>query len=83
MTIDERGNVYLTGKGVSVFNPEGTKIQQIEVPKMDGECLLRRQGSQDVVHYRQQRTLIPSKWTSRESTANNWKLLFVRPPVLN
>lgn len=31
MTLDERGNVYLTGKGVIVFNPKGEQIQQIEV----------------------------------------------------
>jgi len=31
MTIDNQGNVYLTGKGVSVFNPEGKKIEQIDV----------------------------------------------------
>ncbi len=33
MTIDEEGNVYLTGRGVSVFNPAGEKIKQIDVPK--------------------------------------------------
>ncbi|HPC60549.1 MAG TPA: SMP-30/gluconolactonase/LRE family protein [Verrucomicrobiota bacterium] len=33
MTIDEAGNVYLTGKGVSVFNPEGRQIAQIDVPE--------------------------------------------------
>lgn len=33
MTIDEEGNVYLTGKGVSVFNPAGEKIRQIDVAK--------------------------------------------------
>jgi len=34
MTIDEEGNVYLTGKGgVSVFSPAGEKIKQIDVPK--------------------------------------------------
>jgi len=31
MTIDEQGNVYLTGNGVSVFNEAGEKIAQIEV----------------------------------------------------
>ncbi|MEZ4825051.1 MAG: SMP-30/gluconolactonase/LRE family protein [Bacteroidia bacterium] len=31
MTIDNKGNVYLTGKGVSVFNPAGEKIAQIDV----------------------------------------------------
>ena len=31
MTIDSEGNIYLTGKGVSVFDPAGKKIEQIEV----------------------------------------------------
>lgn len=33
MTIDERGNVYLTGKGVTVFNKKGKKIAHIDVPE--------------------------------------------------
>ncbi len=32
MTIDNRGNVYLTGKGVFVFNPEGKQIEHIDIP---------------------------------------------------
>jgi gluconolactonase len=31
MTIDSAGNIYLTGKGVSVFDSAGKKIEQIEV----------------------------------------------------
>jgi gluconolactonase len=31
MTIDNEGNIYLTGKGVSVFDPSGKKIEQIPV----------------------------------------------------
>jgi gluconolactonase len=31
MTVDEKGNVYLTGKGVIVFNPAGKQIEHIEV----------------------------------------------------
>jgi gluconolactonase len=31
MTIDSEGNIYLTGKGVSVFDPSGKKIEHIEV----------------------------------------------------
>jgi gluconolactonase len=31
MTIDAQGNVYLTGRGVSVFDKTGKKIQQIDV----------------------------------------------------
>lgn len=33
MTLDERGNLYLTGKGVSVFSPEGTLLAHIDVPE--------------------------------------------------
>jgi gluconolactonase len=31
MTMDEMGNVYLTGRGVTVFNPQGEQIEQIAV----------------------------------------------------
>jgi len=31
MTIDTEGNVYLTGRGVTVFNPEGQQIDQIPI----------------------------------------------------
>ncbi len=31
MTIDTNGNIYLTGKGVTVFNPEGEQIAHIPV----------------------------------------------------
>ena len=33
MTIDSQGNLYLTGKGVSVFDRTGKKIEQIDVPE--------------------------------------------------
>lgn len=33
VTIDNGGNVYLTGKGVSVFDAAGTELEQIEVPE--------------------------------------------------
>jgi len=32
MTIDNKGNIYLTGRGVTVFNPDGEKIEHIDVP---------------------------------------------------
>lgn len=31
MTIDHKGNVYLTGKGVTIFNPKGEQIAHIDV----------------------------------------------------
>jgi gluconolactonase len=33
MTMDEQGNLYLTGDGVTVFNPEGEKILHIPIEK--------------------------------------------------
>lgn len=32
MTIDNRGNIYLTGDGVTVFDPSGKQIEHINVP---------------------------------------------------
>lgn len=32
MTIDDRGNIYLTGHGVTVFDRRGTKIEHIDIP---------------------------------------------------
>ncbi len=32
MTLDEKGNLYLTGKGVTVYSPSGQKLAQIDVP---------------------------------------------------
>jgi gluconolactonase len=33
MTLDTAGNLYLTGKGVHVFNPDGKQIEHIAVPE--------------------------------------------------
>jgi gluconolactonase len=33
MTIDSQGNIYLTGKGVTVFDPTGEKLEQINIPE--------------------------------------------------
>jgi gluconolactonase len=33
MTLDQRGNIYITGKGVTVFNTIGEQIEQIPVPE--------------------------------------------------
>jgi gluconolactonase len=32
MTLDEQGNLYLTGKGVTIYDPQGQKIGNISVP---------------------------------------------------
>jgi gluconolactonase len=33
MTIDVKGNIYLTGKGVTIFDKTGKQIEKIEVPE--------------------------------------------------
>ncbi len=33
MTLDEKGNVYLVGRGVTVYNPAGEVIEKIPVPE--------------------------------------------------
>ncbi|RYE12294.1 MAG: SMP-30/gluconolactonase/LRE family protein, partial [Sphingobacteriaceae bacterium] len=33
MTVDSQGNIYLTGKGVTVYNSSGSKIAHIDVPE--------------------------------------------------
>jgi gluconolactonase len=33
MTLDEEGNIYITGKGVTVFDPAGKQIEHIDVPE--------------------------------------------------
>lgn len=33
MTIDNRGNIYLTGKGVAIYNQEGKRIEHIDIPE--------------------------------------------------
>jgi gluconolactonase len=33
MTIDSKGNIYLTGKGVTIFDATGRRIGNIEVPE--------------------------------------------------
>ena len=32
MTLDEKGNLYITGKGVTIYDPSGTKLGTIPVP---------------------------------------------------
>lgn len=32
MTLDNQGNLYLSGKGVTVYDPSGAKIGTIPVP---------------------------------------------------
>jgi gluconolactonase len=32
MTLDNRGNLYITGQGITVFNPQGKQIEHIALP---------------------------------------------------
>ena len=32
MTMDERGNIYLTGKGVTIYSPAGQQLAHLDVP---------------------------------------------------
>ena len=58
MTIDDRGNVYLTGHGVTVFDRSGKQIEHIAVAgALDGQRVLRRRGSPNAVHHGEQRVL--------------------------
>jgi len=36
MTIDSKGNIYLTGRGVTVFDKNGKQIEYIEIPGNNG-----------------------------------------------
>ena len=33
MTLDEKGNLYLTGRGVTIFDPSGKEIDHIDIPE--------------------------------------------------
>jgi gluconolactonase len=33
ITLDDQGNLYLTGNGVDIFNPKGKKIAHIDIPE--------------------------------------------------
>lgn len=33
MTIDNKGNIYMTGNGVTIFNPDGVLIENIPIPE--------------------------------------------------
>jgi gluconolactonase len=38
MTLDEHGNLYLTGKGITVYSPEGKRLENIAVPEGPANC---------------------------------------------
>ena len=58
MTIDNEGNVYLTGKGVTVFDKTGKQIEHIPIAEdWTGKHLFRRQRPPHPVHHGQQEHL--------------------------
>ncbi len=65
MTIDSKGNLYLTGKGVTVFDKTGKKLGNIPVPE-NWSCqrMLRRQKQKDTFHNSQQ-GILPDKAKSQ------------------
>ncbi len=59
MTLDNEGNLYLTGDGVRVFDQERPADRAHRGPRraLDGECQLRRQGQAHALHHGQHRPL--------------------------
>ena len=58
MTLDNEGNLYLTGDGVLVFDKDGTADRAHQGARaLDRERQLRRQGQTDALHYRKQGAL--------------------------
>jgi gluconolactonase len=47
MTVDSKGNVYLTGKGVTVFNSKGEKNWRCDRCTLDGNVCF---GGKDPKH---------------------------------
>jgi len=33
MTLDNKGNIYITGQGVTIYNPDGEKVGHISIPE--------------------------------------------------
>ncbi len=61
MTIDERGDLYLTGHGVTIYDPAGKVITHVPVPeKLDGQRQFWRNGSPHALYHRQPFALRPS-----------------------
>lgn len=38
MTLDEKGNIYLTGNGITIYDPQGKEIGQIKIPGTSNVC---------------------------------------------
>ncbi|HWZ15141.1 MAG TPA: SMP-30/gluconolactonase/LRE family protein [Mucilaginibacter sp.] len=49
MTLDKKGNVYLTGNGVTIYNPQGKKIGHIPVPEPWTANLCFGGGDKDIL----------------------------------
>ena len=49
MTMDTEGNVYLTGNVVSVYDPEGSKIDTIKVPEVPANLIFGGKDKQTLI----------------------------------
>ena len=49
MTMDTEGNVYLTGKAVTVYDPDGNKIDTIEVPEVPANLIFGGKDKQTLL----------------------------------
>ena len=38
MKVDEKGNLYITAKGVAIYSPEGKLLHTIDVPETPANC---------------------------------------------
>ena len=69
MTIDEEGDLYLCGHGVTVFDKTGKQIEHIDVHgTVDGQRQFRRQGPQNTFYHRQQIALFDSTECQRRES---------------
>jgi predicted peroxiredoxin len=58
MALDAEGNVYLTGKGVTVFDKNRKETDEHpDLRTLDRQREVRRQGSRPTLHHREQESL--------------------------
>ena len=79
MTLDDRGDVYLTGDGVTVYDPSGATIAAYRAcrQKWDGQPLFWRAGQKDPIYYCFGRVCIVSACVCAASS----RILFDHFPV--
>jgi len=60
MTLDADGNLYLTGRGVIVFNKSGKQIERIDVPENWTANVSFGGKDKQTIHHREQGPLLDS-----------------------